>query len=188
MKWSWRRVLFLVVAVAAVVLYFGWDTFFADPNKIERLSNQVWIDHAPRDERDLVRHLVLVERANRRLGVTGQASRWRLRQDLLVWNVEGDQLRVLLPQEGQRVTAQARTWRCEGQAPKPFELCLELKRGSQTLRLFSRRDWVVRPRGEGVAADVSWLEPAWEAALGIPAGVSYTDGPQAAGWGPLGAP
>jgi hypothetical protein len=188
MKVTWRRVLFLVLAVAVAVLYFGWDTFFADRNRIERLSNQVWIDHAPRNERDVVRHLVLLERANRRLGVAGQASRFRLQQDMLVWNVEGNNLRVLLLQDQQRVTVQARTWTCVGEAPKPFELCLELKRGDRAVRYYSKREWVVRPRGDGVAADVSWLEPAWDVALGVPAGVSYTDGPEAQGWGALAAP
>src|SRR4051812_37968408 len=137
-KRSWRRVLFLVLAAAGVVLYLGWDRFFAEITGVERLSNQVWIDHAPRNERDMVRHLILVEVANRRLGVTGEASRWRMRQDGLVWGLERNQLKVLFPQDGQRVAVQARTWRCEGEAPRPFELCLELKRGERTMKLFSR--------------------------------------------------
>jgi hypothetical protein len=40
-----------------------------------------------------------------------------------------------------------KTWRCEGDAPAPFELCLQLTnpRGG-TVMLYSRDDWKIRPR------------------------------------------
>ena len=35
-------------------------------------------------------------------------------------------LELGFPQENQRLRVTARTWRCKGEAPRPFELCLTL--------------------------------------------------------------
>lgn len=61
-----------------------------------------------------------------------------------------------------------RTWKCGGEAPKPFDLCLELKGGGQVYRYFNRTGWVVRPHG-GLAKELAWLAPSVNAALAQPA-------------------
>ncbi len=60
--------------------------------------------------------------------------------------LEGRRLQMRFPQDRTRATARVRTWDCEGEAPEGFELCLELRGENRTVRLYSRRDWVLRPR------------------------------------------
>jgi hypothetical protein len=66
----------------------------------------------------------MVEHEDQRIGVAGRASRWRSRFDLFRWAVKDNVVRAMFPQDNRRLAMQVRTWACEGQAPKPFELCL----------------------------------------------------------------
>ena len=160
-----KQVLLACLLVAAVVAgaawHFGLGPFRPSPTR--SLVNQIWVERAPRDARDLVHHLILLDRDGKRVGVTGRSSRWRVRSEVLVWGLEGDLLRVRFPQEDQRGSFRVRTWRCEGEAPPPFELCLEIRRGDRAARFFSRKAWVVQAPGQHVA-DAAWLVPALEAA------------------------
>jgi hypothetical protein len=63
--------------------------------------------------------------------------------DLMTYRLEGKRLTVLKLQEGEKATYTARTWACKGEAPKGFDLCLELTGGDRPLRYFSRSDWSV---------------------------------------------
>lgn len=132
----------LALVVGGWLGHRWWD---AESAGTDRLVNQLWIERRPVNDRDLVRSLVLVQQDRRRVGVAARASRWRLRADVLLWALEGDRLRARFPQDDRRLQARVRTWACEGEAPRPFELCLELRRNDRVLRLYSRKDWVVRP-------------------------------------------
>ena len=39
-----------------------------------------------------------------------------------------------------------RTWECAGEAPEPFELCLELKNKRGAVTMYSRKDWIIEPK------------------------------------------
>jgi hypothetical protein len=133
------------------------------------LANQIWVERIPRDERDMFFHLIMVEHDNQRIGVAGRSSNWRSRFDLFRWSVKDDVVSALFPQDNRRLSMKARTWACAGEAPKPFELCLELKGPRQSFRLYSLKEWVIRPRQE-VPADVrAPLAPALAAAEAAPA-------------------
>jgi hypothetical protein len=101
------------------------------------LLNRVWSERPARDERELVTHLVLGGRGRLQFGALARASRWRAQADVLRFELDGDQLKLEVPQERARVTFTVRTFPCAGQAPAPFDLCLELRRGSTVLRLYS---------------------------------------------------
>jgi hypothetical protein len=135
----------------------------------DRLINQVWIERVPRDERDMFFHLIMVEHDDQRIGVAGRSSRWRSHFDLFRWNARGDVVSAQFPQDNRRLSMKARTWACEGQAPKPFELCLELKGERQVFKLYSMRDWVVRP-GEAAPEELRALAPGLAAAAVAPKG------------------
>jgi hypothetical protein len=92
----------------------------------------------------------------RRLGIYGMSSAWRTRTEGFRWSLAGDTLSVELPQDGTRTRARVRTWPCRGEAPRPFDLCLEWRSGQKTGRLYSRRAWALgrRVRAEEVAAPV----------------------------------
>ncbi len=55
----------------------------------------------------------------------------------------------------------ARTWKCGGQAPKPFDLCLDLAGNGKRFRYYSRTDWAINPRSQ--------LEGDGLPAVGVPA-------------------
>lgn len=183
-----RWITLFVLAAAGAGGWWAWQRYFTHTSGTEQLVNQLWIERVPRDQRDLVHHFVLVERDGRRVGVTGRSSRWRTRMDLFVWSLEANQLRARFPQDDRRVSFSARTWRCAGEAPRPFELCLELTRDGRNTRLYSRKDWIIRPGGiEADPAATSWVAPALGAMDRAPAGPAdrVGDGPDTAGWDPF---
>jgi hypothetical protein len=151
----------------------------------DQLVNQFWIERVPRNDRDRVLQLALIRQDDKRVGFVARASRWQLHVDGFVWGQEGDRLRARFPQTGQRLQAQARTWPCKGEAPRPFELCLELRREGQVVKLFSMREWVIRPRADSFEAPAELpLPPGWETLLRGPA-EPVGDGPENAGASPL---
>jgi hypothetical protein len=148
---------------------------FTPERRPDHLVNQLWLERWPRDARDMVGHLAAIERDGHRVGTVGRHSRWRLVTDGFVWGQQGDRVRARFPQTGRQGAFQVRTWKCAGQAPREFELCLELKaqHGGQTRthRFYSRTDWVIRTDGDGLAelpAEVATVAPALQAALAIP--------------------
>jgi hypothetical protein len=176
----------LLVAGLVVGGWQLWGHLFGEDAAAGKLANQLWIERLPRDARDLVFYTVALDHEGRRVGAAGRASQWRLHSDNFVWRLEGDRVRTRFPQDDQRLDFRVRSWACEGQAPKPFELCLELKRGQRSFRLYSRKEWVVRPHGEGAApAEIAWLSPALQRALAAaPTDEPAVDGPESedAGW------
>jgi hypothetical protein len=184
-KRSW---LALVVVVGfGVGAWEVWHRFFDDEAGVRNLTNQVWLERMPKDQRDMIYATVLLESQGRRVGVVARASRWRSFNDGFVWRLEKDNVvRARFPQENKLFTVRARTWECAGEAPPPFQLCLEVKRGNQVLRFYSRKDWVVRPREEGPPpSDIDWLAPAWESARSSTSIEEVGDGPEAAGPSPF---
>lgn len=143
-KW---KVAALTTASALGLWWAGSALFGADEAKgTEHLTNQVWIDHMPRDNRDMVLHMVVLDHRDGQFGAIGKSSTWRHMVDVYKWKLSGDELQVFFPQDRVRGAVRVRTWNCEGEAPAPFELCLELTgRGGETMTLYSREDWEVRP-------------------------------------------
>ena len=107
--------------------------------------NQVWIERVPADQRDMINHFVLVKHPQGKIGGFGKSSQWRHFVELFQWGLEGERLSVFLPQERTKAQLKVRTWECAGEAPDPFELCLELSNGKRSMKMYSRKDWVVEP-------------------------------------------
>jgi hypothetical protein len=159
----------LVVGAAWGVWRVGGWLFGGEAARTDRLVNQMWIERLPRDQRDRVYQLALIQRQNRRIGIVARASAWQAHIDGFVWEQRGGELHARFPQTGQRLAGTARTWPCKGEAPAPFELCLELRRGQDVLRFYSKTDWVIREATAGPAAADMPVPPGWEAALAAPA-------------------
>jgi hypothetical protein len=140
----------------------------------ERLVNQMWLERMQHDQRDMVRFFVLVEHEGHREGALGRGSRWRARVERFLWSLDGDLLRARFPQDEKNARVRVRTWRCAGEAPRPFELCLEIGEGEHKRRYFSRDEWKVRPHDgviddEDARAELSWLSPSLLPAEAAPA-------------------
>ena len=140
----------LVLVAGAVAVWQIGSHVFEQRTGPEKLVNQFWIERIPAGPRDMVWHFVALERDGRRIGALGRSSRWRVFGDRFVWNQQGDQFSFETPQNGCRSQLKARTWKCAGQAPKPFELCLEFEGGGRKYSYYSREDWKIKPRAESV--------------------------------------
>lgn len=149
----------LTVAFLAGV---AWLTLPSRPPQPTHLVDRVWIDHLPKSPTDLVSHLVVLkERQGHVGGALGRSSEWRIGLDLFSRKLGAESMEMYFPQRNERVRVGVRTWKCKGEAPEPFELCLELKADRRLIRLYSREDWIIP---EGVPAGLQHLVPSSETA------------------------
>lgn len=102
------------------------------------LVNRVWADRVPRNQRDMVLNLALIAKAKRRVGAVVRHSSWRLVADLLRFDADARTLTITSLQDQTSVRFGYRTWRCKNEAPKGYDLCLELTRGGRKLRMYSK--------------------------------------------------
>jgi hypothetical protein len=117
----------------------------AEADAAKHAVNQIWIERLPTDGRDMIGHFVLVEHPRMRIGGIGKSSQWRHFIEAFVWKLQGSKLSVYFPQEEARAELKVKSWRCEGEAPSPFQLCLEISNGRRTAHFYSRDDWKVDP-------------------------------------------
>ena len=117
-----------------------------DSASAEHLANQVWLERLPTDDRDMITHFLALDTRDGRFGLVGRSSTWRHVLEVFKWDRKGDRLMLFFPQERSRAAFKVRTWECKGEAPAPFELCLEFARGERSLTFYSRHEWVVEPQ------------------------------------------
>ena len=126
----------------------------------KHLVNQVWIERMPKDQRDLIAHLVLVDVPEGRVGAAGKSSQWRLLMEMFQWGLEDSRLSVFFPQDRVKAQFSVRTWKCEGEAPEPFELCLEISSGRRKATFYSLEEWHIDPdRAEASLAELRQAYP-----------------------------
>lgn len=135
------------------------DMVAGDSIEAKRLANQVWIERLPTDDRDMIHHLVMVEDGGDRFGAFGKSSQWRHFVELFRWAREDNRLIVLFPQERKRVDLGVKVWNCEGEAPAPFQLCLELSNKKKTMKYYSRHDWSIDASDPDALADLVAANP-----------------------------
>lgn len=126
----------------------------------QHVVNQVWIERAPQGPRDMIGHLVLLDIPEGRIGVAGQSSQWRHLIELFQWGLEGSRLSVFFPQDRVKAQLRVRSWRCEGEAPEPFELCLEISNGRRSTVFYSLEDWKIDPDRAAESLAELELDPA----------------------------
>ena len=112
----------------------------------EQLVQRPWMEKWPTDDREYVRKLLLLETPEGRFGVTGKSSLWSHHYEVFRWSLHGKTLKARFPQHHVKDEVQVRTWSCKGEAPEPFDLCLEIRRGETQRMMYSRTDWVIRPQ------------------------------------------
>ena len=153
----------------------------------EHLANHVWLERLPTDERDMITHFLAIDSRDGRFGLVGRSSTWRHVIEVFKWHREDDRLRLFFPQERSRAAFKVRTWECKGEAPAPFELCLELARGDRSVVLYSRHDWVVDPHEvvedrsgaiEELVAENAELEPLARSLAAVDADVADAVDPE----------
>ncbi|MDP2343113.1 MAG: hypothetical protein Q8O67_19305 [Deltaproteobacteria bacterium] len=125
------------------------------------VENRVWIERMPKNERDMIRQLVLLnEEDGKKPGAVMRCSKFRWLVDAVKWSHKGSRLHLNFLQVREEREATVRSWSCKGDAPKPFELCLELSDGDKKRRYYSMKEWVVDDVDDARAAGAAWLQPA----------------------------
>lgn len=165
LRTRWMR--WLLLGIGGMLLWQAAG-YVIDRRSGPNVINQVWIERMPRGERDLIAHLIAIEHDGHRVGSLGRASRWRVASDGFVWENQGDRVAARFPQNDCRLSVQVRAWKCAGQAPAPFDLCLELKGEKRVFRYYSRTDWVVQPHAQ-LDQQIAWLAPSLHSALALAA-------------------
>lgn len=136
------------IAALSVGTYSLFSASDEDTAGTRDLVNQVWIERMPENHQDMIGHIVILERDGEQFGVIGRSSAWRHGLEVFGWRLEGSRLKLFFPQDRVRGEVKARTWKCAGEAPEPFELCLEFSnKQGRTVQFYSRPDWVVKDAG-----------------------------------------
>jgi hypothetical protein len=184
-----RKVIWLLVAGAGIAAWQLGPRFLQRRAGTDRLVNQLWIERVARDERDQVGFFAALEKDGKRQGVVGHASRWRSHTEGFVWALDGNLLRARFPQDQRNARVRVRTWHCADEAPRPFELCLEITAGERSRRYYSRDGWRIRPHDASLDDEARgqalWVAPALRPLDGLPAEEPSEDDAQAPGPSPF---
>lgn len=136
-----KTVSLIALGGALLVWGLGFDACGPAKKPVDSyLLNRVWADRVPKSRRDVVLHFALATKAKRNLGFVARHSLWRMYIDVVRFEVDERAVTVVSPQEQTRTRFTYRTRKCKGEAPKGFDLCLDLSRGGRTLRLYSKAD------------------------------------------------
>ncbi|MEM6995671.1 MAG: hypothetical protein AAF721_34500 [Myxococcota bacterium] len=146
-----RRSKFLVLGLAAAAAYGAWtvgSSLLSDDAETEGTKyvvNHVWLERLPQNQRDMIGHVAIIDHPQGRVGVVGKSSNWRHFIEVFMWKLQGKRLELFFPQEEQRSKVTVNTYDCEGDAPHPFEICMDVSGGRHTTTFYSRRDWKIEP-------------------------------------------
>lgn len=110
------------------------------------LKDQIWIDHIPKDDRDMMDLLVLLTdpddpKAPEGFGIIAERSQWKATEELFFWKDSLPKIILDYPQTDTERSVAYKVWKC---SENGFELCLDF--GGK--RYYSLEDWVV----EGAAS------------------------------------
>jgi hypothetical protein len=129
-----------LLCLAAVVGYSGWwITRHASSASKNLAFDRLWIDHLPTDQRDTVK--VFVALTEQPFGVFQASSFWSGSYEMFRYEANGDEIRALFGQTGQRERFNVRGTKCdEGQ----FSFCLDVDGASRgARRYYSMKGWEI---------------------------------------------
>lgn len=142
----------LAAGLAAAAAYGAWTLgsgMLGDDTEAEGTQyvvNHVWLERLPENHRDMIGHLAIIDHPQGQFGVAGRSSNWRHFVEVFMWKLDGHRLGLFFPQDEVRAKLKVRTYDCEGEAPHPFELCMDLQAGERQMTYYSRRDWKIEPQ------------------------------------------
>lgn len=150
------RALIVVAALAAggvaTVRWQAAGESSATDVSAAHFKGRVWIDHRPRNERDMF-HVFLTFK-ERPVGAFQLRSRWAGQFEAFRYEKNGNELRALFPQSGDRETMKLTITECKTDG---MDYCLEIAGSSHGVkRYYSKKGWVI-DRGMDADALLSTL-------------------------------
>jgi hypothetical protein len=136
-----RKILLSMAALGAVGYgVVHWRTHaakHATPAQAELVTNRLWIDHMPKNDRDTIQVFLTIDEDN--VGVFQAGSGWKGSYEMFRYESHGGELRIVYPQTGDKETVKAKATACREAG---FDYCLELSGGTRGVqRYYSMRDW-----------------------------------------------
>ncbi|MEO8548583.1 MAG: hypothetical protein ABI678_01365 [Kofleriaceae bacterium] len=141
-----KKLLVMVGVVVALAGAWRWQAGSheaTDGGGNKLLVDRLWIDHVPRNEREMVQVFVVL--SEEPIGVFDQRSMWTGSFEAFKYTRTGGELRVVYPQTGKGETIKVKARKCsEGK----MDFCLELDGGKGAKRYYSREGWELRSLGD----------------------------------------
>jgi hypothetical protein len=137
-----KRWLWVVVASVIAVAAWRWHRGGGDaapPHGDPLVMDRLWVDHLPRNDRDTINVFIVID--DESMGVFQAMSAWHGVFDIFRFEAEGDQLRLVFPQDGSREQVRARARKCDEGA---MDYCLELSGNAHGVkRYYSQKGWEI---------------------------------------------
>jgi hypothetical protein len=134
----------LVLALISTAAYGAWN-LRSDHKAPEAASeaglvlDRIWIDHMPRNDKDMFHAFVAI--TEQPFGVFQETSQWKGNFELFNYEANGDELRIVYPQNNDRDKVKASATRC---TEKGMDFCLELKGNTRGVkRYYSMKGWEI---------------------------------------------
>jgi hypothetical protein len=134
-----KKALVVMAVVSGAYATYRWTRSDDVPAAPADARDRVWIDHLPRNDRDMVQVFIAI--TDEPIGLFQNGSQWKQVSELFLYEGHGDELRIRYPQTGEKeqVRATARTCR-----ERDMDYCLELSGNSRGVkRYYSRKGWEV---------------------------------------------
>jgi hypothetical protein len=133
----------LLLACISVVVVGGWRLRSKAHHDASSTSDgtlvvdRLWLDHMPRGERDEAKLFAAFSEES--IGVFHTLTRWTGTYEGFRFEHQGDELRVVFPQNGDKEKLRAVARHCD---EKGFDYCLEIKGSSRGVkRYYSMEGW-----------------------------------------------
>lgn len=137
-----KLIVLALISASAIVVWRSNDE--GDRSARSIMKDRIWIDHMPRNERDMIDVLIVLE--EHPVGAFQKTSAWQGAFEAFRYEASGNEMRIFFPQSGdnEKLRVEARTCNERG-----MDYCLEVsgsKRGAT--RYYSRKGWEIRSLGE----------------------------------------
>lgn len=130
--------------VAFVALRRGGDdaTTESTDSKLVSVTDRIWIDHIPRNDRDVFHLFVAI--TEQPFGIFQATSQWKGQYELFQYEISGNEMRLVYGQDGSKDKVKATAREC---GDKGMDYCLELSGASRGVKkYYSMEDWVIDGR------------------------------------------
>lgn len=148
----------MVVAIGGAAAAYVWQQGAPVPERAEHdtrlLKDRVWIDHMPAHDRDKLNLFIALTPRPRQgpqgpFGLFENVSPWEGHFEAFRYESQGEEMRIVFPQSGDRETLTVKPRKCSEQG---MDYCLEVSGSTRGVsNYYSRKGWEVRTAAEAQA-------------------------------------